>query len=246
MQKKIEWLLKEKYLGKPNAQFKKDIARLKKGEPLDYVIGFTEFLGCKIDLSKKPLIPRFETEYWVELAMETIKKQQGNIKMLDVFSGSGCIGVAMLAHCKQVKVTFVDSQINCIEQIKISCKINNISKKRYTIIQSDIFKNVTDSYDYIFANPPYIPTTRKSKVQKSVVRYEPKKALFGGNDGLFYIRKFLAAVKNFLNPGGKIYMEFDPPQKNQIEILLKKYGYKDWEFRKDQYGKFRYVAVNDL
>ena len=248
MQKEINWLLKEKYRGKPSAKFYNDIERLKKGEPLDYVIGFTEFLGCKIDLSKKPLIPRPETEYWARQAIENISYDFSSLKnrkitVLDMFAGSGCIGIATLKHIKNARAVFAEKDQRAIYQIKINCALNNINKKRYRIIQSDTFKNITGKYDYIFANPPYIPTVRKNKIQASVLRYEPKAALFGGKDGLFYIRKFLAAAKNFLNDNGKIYMEFDSVQKKSIEFLLKKYNYTSWEFCKDQYGKVRYVVI---
>lgn len=231
MNKEEAWLLKEKYNNKPSKNFKKDVKRLKRGEPIDYVIGFTEFLGCKIDLSKKPLIPRKETEFWVEQELKKIK--QG--KALDIFAGSGCIGIAILKNIKNVKVDFADIEKRC-------------NKK---VIISDVFSNIKNKYDYIFANPPYIPTARKNKIQESVLKYEPQKALFGdlpdgsqGKDGLFYIKKFLKDAKNHLNAGGQIFMEFDSPQKNKIEKLLEKYGYKKWQFNKDQYKKWRWVEID--
>ncbi len=239
---RVTWLLKEKYQGNPNHQFEKDIIRLKKGEPLDYVIGFSEFLGCKIDLSKKPLIPRPETEYWVEKILRDIRRN--NIFVLDIFSGSGCIGVAILQHTNKSKVVFAEKENKFLKQIEINCKLNGINKSSYKIIQSDIFRGVKGTFDYIFANPPYITVNRKNKVQKSVLTYEPKEALFGGRDGLQYIKKFLKSAKNFLNPNGKIFMEFDSIQKEQIEKLLKEYGYKEWEFNKDQYGKWRWVVLD--
>ena len=260
MEKNFGWLLKEKYQGNPTKNFYKDVKRLKAGEPVDYVIGFTEFLDCKIDLSKKPLISRPETEFWVEKAIEEIKNRkpfgtaQGKIlRILDMFAGSGCIGLAVLKHIKNTEVIFVDIDKNNLEQIKINCKLNGIDKKRCKFIQSNIFKGLNPSsrrlirakYDFVFANPPYIPDYEilRNRIQKSVLRYESKKALFGGKDGLFYIKKFLKGAKKQLNSGGKIFMEFDSPQKNKIETLLKKYRYKDWQFNQDQYGKWRWVAV---
>jgi len=239
LQKEINWLLKEKYNNKSNLQFKEDIKRLEKGELLDYVIGFVEFLGCRIDLSKRPLIPRPETEFWVEQELKNINSG----KVLDIFSGSGCVGVALLMNKPKLLCDFSDKQKDSISQIKINCKLNNINKKRYKIIQSDILKNIENKYDFIFANPPYIATTRKNKIQKSVLKYEPKISLFGGESGLKYINKFLKDAKKYLNIDGKIFMEFDYIQKNQIEKLLKKYKYKNWKFNKDQYGKYRWVVI---
>jgi release factor glutamine methyltransferase len=274
MKKEEQWLLKEKYSGKATKKFYADVKRLNAGEPLDYVIGFTEFLGCKIDLSQKPLIPRPETEFWVENALQDICQlavKKSSVRCLDLFSGSGCIGVAVLAKTavllclpagRQATFDFADSDKRCLEQIKINCKINNIDKKRYKIIKSDLFNNIKNKYDFILANPPYIPTKNKKKVQKSVLKYEPKKALFGGADGMFYINKFLKQAKKYLNPGGIIYMEFDgsagspqvSPQKGAIEKLLRTLRrgsgrfcgteYSNFEFKKDQYGKYRWVVIS--
>jgi len=237
MQKEISWLLKEKHHGKPTKQFDKDVARLKAGEPVDYVIGFTEFLECKIDLSKKPLIPRPETEYWVGQVLKDIKIG----RVLDMFAGSGCIGLAILKACPEQcrRVDFADKDGSAVKQIKINLKLNNVRGKA---IRSDVFSNVHGKYNYVFANPPYIPTGRKNKIQKSVIGFEPKVALFGGEDGLFYIKKFLGQAKNHLQSGGKIYMEFDPPQKRAIEGLAKNYGYARCDFYRDQHNRWRWVV----
>jgi len=245
MEKEIEWLLREKYNGKSTKQFYKDIERLKMGEPLDYVIGFAEFLGCKIDLSCKPLIPRPETEYWVGKVIEELKLAKGKMQILDIFSGSGCIGISIMRHIKNANIVFAEKDKKYVKQIKINTKINKLPSRRYKIIQSDVFNNIKGKYDYILANPPYISTKRANKIQKSVLQHEPRVALFGGEDGLSLIRRFLAAAKNRLTPNGKIYMEFDYVQKKDIEKLLQKFGYKNYQFHKDQYGRARYVVIEN-
>lgn len=247
MQKEISWLLEEKYLGKPNKNFEKDVKRLEVGEPVDYVIGFTEFLGCKIDLSKKPLIPRPETEFWVGESMKSIKHRR--MKVLDIFSGSGCIGLAVLKNINNSRVDFAEKDKKSLEQIRINCRINNIDKKRYKIIRSDIFRGLYPSaslrtkYDFVFANPPYIPTKRKNKIQKSVLKYEPKMALFSGRNGLFHIKKLLSQAKDYLNPDGKIFMEFGSEQKKEIEKIIQKYKYSSFKFYRDQFGRWRWVSI---
>jgi release factor glutamine methyltransferase len=247
MEKEISWLLKEKYNGKLTKKFYKDAKRIKKGEPADYVIGFAEFLGCKIDLSKKPLIPRKETEYWTAYAAGDIKKRIDNsseiLRILDVFSGSGCIGIAIQANVPNVLCDFAEKDEKLIRQIKINLKNNFITPPKCKVIRSDIFSKVKTKYDYILANPPYIPAKNKNKIQKSVLKYEPKQAIFGGEDGLKYIEKFLKQAKNHLKKYGRIYMEFDSEQKNKIERLLLKYKYKKWWFAKDQYNRWRWVVV---
>ncbi|MBI2050142.1 MAG: peptide chain release factor N(5)-glutamine methyltransferase [Candidatus Staskawiczbacteria bacterium] len=259
LEREVDWLLREKYSCSRASDLKEDgleklkldIERLKKGEPLDYVIGFTDFLGCKIDLSERPLIPRPETEFWTEAAVKDIKNSKvRKISCLDVFAGSGCIGVAVLKSCPEFlqKVDFAEKQDQFLKQIRINLKLNQPSPRalawRSKIIKSDIFSKIRGKYDYIFANPPYIVTTRKDRIQKSVLNFEPKLALLGGKDGLFYIRKFLKDAKKHLKKGGRIYMEFDFVQKKEVEKILKTFGYNSFQFFRDQYGKWRYIVVS--
>jgi len=239
--RETQWLLQEKHNGRFTVAAKKDIARLKAGEHIDYVIGFVDFLGCKIDLSLRPFIPRSETEYWVEKALRNLVPKRLGTKFLDLFAGSGCIGVAVLKHVPRAHVDFGEKNKRLLSQIRLNAKKNGIAKTRYRIIQTNIFSGMRGRYDYIFANPPYIAESRKNKVQPSVLKHEPRGALFAGKDGLKYIRQFLGLAKDCLNKSGVVYLEFDSFQKPAIEQYLKKDGYKSWQFFKDQYGKWRFV-----
>ncbi len=209
----------------------KEIARLGRGEPIDYIIGWKEFLGCKIDLSARPLIPRAETEFWVEQAIKAVAKdcpwktKGQSLAILDLFSGSGCIGLAVQKHLPNAKVTFGD--------------LYPINQRT---IKTNIFSNISGKFDIIFANPPYIPT-QKSKVSKSVKNWEPKKALYAGKDGLAIIKKFLKQAKDHLKLGGRIYLEFGYGQKLAITKLLKDFNYSNWQFHRDQFGKWRWVVI---
>jgi len=244
-QKERGWLLREKYNGIETPEFFDDLKRVEEGEPVDYVIGFSDFLGAKIDLGMKPLIPRVDTEHWVEKAIEEIKKSEKKTpKILDIFSGSGCIGIAVLKKIREANVDFTEKDPILVEQIKKNLDINKISFEQADIFESDVFQNVpAKKYDYIFANPPYIAEERKWQVGSSVLDHEPHLALFADDDGLFFIKKLLAEAPGFLVPGGKIWIEFDSWQKEKIEKILPDYEYSDFEFQKDQFEKWRAVAI---
>jgi len=215
--------------------------------PIEYERGYTKFLNCKIDLRNRVFIPRIETEFWVARAIKTIRTsniEHRTLKVLDIFAGSGCIGISILKNVKNLLVDFADIDKKAIEQIKINLKLNKIPSQRYRIYQSNLFEKIKNkNYNYIFANPPYVAKEKIKEVQPSVLKYEPKRAILAGKKGLFYIRKFLKEVKKFLKPDGIIYLEFDPEQKNEISNILKKENYKNSKFFKDQFKKWRWTRI---
>src|SRR3989338_8148178 len=150
LSKEIRWLLEEKYHGQLTPIAKRDIARLQKGEHIDYVIGFVDFLGCRIDVSHTLFIPRPETEYWVKQAIGDMQRDaQKNIRCLDLFAGSGCIGVAVLKHVPQAHVDFGEKNKKLLSQIRLNAKLNSTDSKRYKVIQSDGFSSIKGKYDYV-------------------------------------------------------------------------------------------------
>ncbi len=213
--------------------------------PKAYKKGSVVFLNCKIDLSERVLIPRPETEYWVKKVIKEIKKNKEKVMVLDIFAGSGCIGIAILKNaanlCKRVDFTDVSSK--AIKQIKKNLTINEIPQDKYKIYKSSFFQSLNKKYDLIVANPPYVAEKRIKEVGKSVLKYEPGIALFSGKEGLDHIKKFLKEAFNFLKKNGIIYLEFDPQQKGRIEKILKKQTYNNFKFFKDQFKKYRFVKI---
>jgi release factor glutamine methyltransferase len=234
------WLLHEKHGGQETPEFFEDLRRVESGEPVDYVIGFTQFLGAKIDLSHHPMIPRQETEFWVEKAMQSMPL--GKIKILDLFAGSGCIGVALLKHFPEAFVDFGEKDPQLVLQIEKNIAQNDMDHERARVFETDVFQNIPkEKYDFIFANPPYISHDRKYQVARPVMEHEPHMALFTDEDGLFFVKKLLDEAPSFLVPGGKMFIEFDSWQKDELEKLLaaSKFEGTIW---KDQFEKWRVAA----
>mgnify|MGYP005612389261 FL=1 len=244
--KEKAWLLQEKYNGIPSTEYEHDVARLVAGEPVDYVIGFSKFLHCTIDLSERTLIPRTETEYWVSKAIETVTNaphEGQRLRCLDIFSGSGCIGIAVLTHIKDVTMDFADIDETAVQQIKKNLELNGCDAERFRVFQSDVFASIPEQkYDIIFANPPYIAHNNESRVQASVFEHEPHTALFAPDNGLFFIEQLLIHAPQYLTLDGRMYIEHDDMQKPLIQILLNKY-LMEGTFHKDQFGIDRLVEV---
>jgi len=206
-----------------------------------------KFLNCQIDLSKHNFSPRIETEFWVAKEIKNLKSKNKNcnpkIKILDIFAGTGCIGIAILKNIENSDLDFADISENAFLQIKINLELNKIKEGRGMIYKSNLFEKLKgQKYDFIFANPPYVALDRISEVQIGVLKKEPLVALFAGKDGLVIIERFFKKAKKHLNPGGKIFLEFDPLQKEKINKILERENLKA-EFKKDQFGKIRWVAA---
>ena len=233
--------------------------RLPQAFPAEYQKGLVKFLNCKIDLKNRVFIPRIETEFWVKKAIKKLRliearprclpkaggRWEGrSLRVLDIFAGSGCIGIAVLKNIKDSFVDFIDIDKRAIEQIEINLSLNKILKSRYRIYKSNLFEKLKNKkYDFIFANPPYVAKERLEEVEPAVLKYEPKTAFLAGKGGLFFIRGFLKEAKKFLKQNGVIYLEIDPQQKDDIENILGEQGYKKSRFFKDQFKKYRFVKI---
>ncbi len=213
------------------------------GIPKEYEDGKVVFLGQQIGLSKRPLIPRPETEYWVKMVIEELSSKGDSIKCLDLFSGSGCIGIALLGNVSGVSCDFGEIEDNFLEQISDNIQVNGISADRYRVIKTDIFSNILDKYDYILANPPYVAEERIDEVGEDVLEHEPHIALFSGAQGIDAINVFLNQARDYLVEQGVIYLEFDQEQQSWIDESLQRNQYSSWQFYPDQFGQIRCVRI---
>ncbi len=238
------WLLNEKYQGNQTNDFKNDCLELSAGVPLAYLIGYIPFLNCKIWLDSKPLIPRPETEYWVEKVSSEIntchKHRNETIEILDLCAGSGCIGIAIAKNSPYTTVDFIELD-NHQKTIKKNCLENNIPVERFRLFQGDLFSPLSDEkYDYILTNPPYIDKNL-NRVDNSVKENEPALALYGGNEGIEIIAKIINESPKHLKQGGQLWIEHEPEQIEAINNLAKNKFHVTNHF--DQYHIHRFSQL---
>jgi len=242
LDKEERQLLEEKYAGDAGAAgFADDRARLAAGEPLAYVIGWQPFLGLKIWLDSKPLIPRPETEWWTEELISYLKHRftTDEFRLLDLCAGSGAIGIAILKAFPNARASFGEISEDHAELIRKNLRENGIDAARADVRASDLFGAFADErYDIIAANPPYVPEGRT--LDASVAEHEPHEALYAGADGLAIIERIAAAAPDYLTPGGEAWIECDSSNAAAARTLLEPRA-KRAELRTDQYGRPRLV-----
>ena len=235
-------LRQDKYGNDPDADMSEDLKRLAEGEPLAYVIGWVPFLGLRIHLDSRPLIPRPETEWWTEKLITHLRERFGDepFTLLDLCAGSGATGLAVLRACPKAQVSFGEQDPEHTELIRKNLEANGLDASRATIRTSDLFAAFTgERFDVVATNPPYIPDSRE--LPDSVTGYEPALALYGGVDGLAMIRKIVEEAPGHLRPSGEVWMECDIENIVEAESLLEKTAQKV-EVWTDPYGRARLLV----
>ena len=215
------------------------LERLKKHEPIQYVLGNTKFCGLNFFVNESVLIPRPETE---ELVNIILKNELGNKTVLDIGSGSGCIAISLAKHSVNTKVTALDVNKDAIELSQRNAKENNVNIE---FINADILNYKSDKkYDIIVSNPPYVIGEEKKYMSKNVLDYEPELALFVKNDDpLQFYKAIFDFSKNSLNKNGKIYFEINENSNNEIKDLAYDYDYSNIECKEDLFGRNRFCVI---
>lgn len=220
-------------------QINKDIKKLAKGVSPQYILGYAWFLGYKIQVNRGVLIPRFETEELVEWALKQVKN---NDSVLDLGTGSGCIGVSLSKEAEKKGIKFyltvsdiTDAALRTAEENMLTYHVDAIVRKANVLLG-------LAKFDKIISNPPYIKKSETNLMDQNVLQNEPKQALFGGEDGLAFYRKFAKEVRDHLNSHGEFFMEFGFNEEDELgELFAKELPDFDIEFRKDMAGKPRMI-----
>jgi len=235
----IRSLLGDKYGNDPNADLSEDIRRLEGGEPLAYVIGWIPFLDLRVHLDSRPLIPRPETEWWTERLIQHLGKKYGEseFSFLDLCAGSGAIGLSALKEFPNAYVTFAELVPEHCMLIQKNLAENNLNVSHASICESNLFSGLPKKrYDIIASNPPYVPEDRT--LDRSVMDFEPSRALFSGPDGLFHIRQIAEKAPPYVNEGGELWLECDSEHAEAARALFGTGA----ELHTDQYGRPRLVV----
>ena len=197
-------------------KFKDAVILMKQGKPLQYVLSNAPFYGHDFYVNKNVLIPRFDTEVLVEEANKLITKKFDKAKVLDLCTGSGCIGITLKLLNDNLDVTLSDISKDALEVAKIN---NNKFNLDLEIIESDLFNNINDKYDVITCNPPYI--SHEEEIMDLVKNNEPHLALYADDDGLFYYKKIFKEIKSYLNENYILFFELNSEKVKEIMDLAK-------------------------
>ena len=194
------------------------------GEPIEYILGKTEFMGLSFKVTPDVLIPRPETEISVETilryATKPLSHQATRSNILDIGTGSGCIAVSLAKLLPDVKITATDISQEALEVAKVNAVLNNVE---VNFVLSDLFVQSTEyrvQYDIIVSNPPYVRSSEIGILQPEI-GYEPRIALDGGEDGLGFYRRIVALAPDFLKQKGFLIMEIGFKQKRAVEGIFK-------------------------
>lgn len=224
------------------ATFREFVKRRAAREPVQYILGETEFYGYPIKVTPDVLIPRPETELLIDFAIEYFQTNQDIAKLiLDIGTGSGCIAIALAKRLAGASVSAVDISEAALAVAKTNAVLNDADIHFH---HADFLKmdNLSDKkFSVIVSNPPYVAEIDWPGVQPEVRNFEPKTALLAGKDGLDFYRQLIPQLKNWLSPNGAVFLEVGYNQAAAVEKMLKGAGYST-KTQKDYHQIDRFVT----
>jgi len=219
------------------------VSRLKKKEPIQYILGETEFYGLRLKVTTDVLIPRPETEELVERIIRDTSISGPVI--LDAGTGSGCIAISLKKQLPEAEVTGTDISDKALDIARFNARINQV---QVNFFQQDLFDlpapESSSLLDILVSNPPYVTEKEKALMQENVLKYEPHSALFvPDDDPLKFYRALAVFGRKQLKKGGKMFFEINESYGKQCADLLTRNGFKNIEIIKDLNGKERMISA---
>ena len=218
------------------------VDRLKKNEPIQYILESVKFLNCDLNIRRNVFIPRPETE---EIVYNILKYDLNNKNILDICSGSGCISVSIAKNTLNSNVYGIDINNEAIELYRENAKKNNVNvnyiQKDIFSINNDDFKDI--KFDVIISNPPYVCKNEIYEMKNNVIDYEPLNAIFVDNDDpLIFYKQIKLIVNMHLNTNGMIFLEINERFGDDILKLFSDLNFKRLSINKDINGKDRWLS----
>ncbi len=217
------------------------IARLKRHEPLQYVVGSARFHGHRFKVTPAVLIPRPETEQLVDLIID--ENPDADLKVLDMGTGSGCIAIALARALKFAQVDALDVSRDALAVARENAALLKTPGVRF--FESDMLASQPSAcYDIIVSNPPYICWSERESMDRNVKDFEPGQALFvPDSDPLLYYKAIAHYASQSLEHGGKLYLEINQRFGNEVKHLLESCGLDDVRIIEDSFGHVRFAAA---
>jgi release factor glutamine methyltransferase len=224
------------------AGFARWVERRRRGEPVAYIVGEKEFWSLVFHVSREVLIPRPETECLIEEVLERYGRETGGLRIIDIGTGSGAIGIALARELPASRVVATDISQGALEVASLNAVAHGVAD-RMEFLHGDLFASAPGTFDLIASNPPYIPDEIYPLLPAGIREFEPRQALIAGPDGTAFHREIIREGAHRLKAGGWIFLEIGDGQKELVEALFRDEGiYDTIRFRKD-YGGIDRVAV---
>ncbi|MCM1153609.1 MAG: peptide chain release factor N(5)-glutamine methyltransferase [Muribaculum sp.] len=217
----------------------KILERLRRHEPIQYILGMTYFYGMNFRVGPGVLIPRPETEELIDIIVNSNKEK--DLKVLDIATGSGCIAIALSRNLLFPQVEAFDISPKALEVARRNAEV---LKTRVDFFEADMFKWMPKEadYDIIVSNPPYIDSSEKDDMAPNVLHYEPHEALFVPDDNpMAYYKRIADIGMAGLKPGGRLYLEINPRHADELVEYYKGKDYTDVAIQLDIHGKKRFL-----
>ena len=223
------------------SKFEKALERLKTHEPIQYITGKTEFYGRVFQVSKNVLIPRPETEELVEWIVSD-HQNAGRLKILDIGTGTGCIPISLQKELQNPEVYSFDISTEALNLARKNSELNQakVIFKEVNILETE---SLTEQFDIIVSNPPYVRELEKTEMHRNVLDHEPELALYvSDDDALIFYRKITELAQEALNNAGKLYFEINQYLAEETKQLVEQYGFEA-RLKKDIFGNYRMLKA---